>query len=83
MFNVITSIQDFHPNPLIGSKVIMGFLCTHLRSLNVHFGVAKATRLKMWRRGHLQWHNLPTRFHENPPIGSKLISGGHTDRLVI
>jgi hypothetical protein len=36
----------FHPNPLIGSKVIKGFPGTHLRSLNVcHFGMAKATRL--------------------------------------
>jgi hypothetical protein len=23
---------------------------------------------------------LPTKLHENPPIGSKVISGGHTDR---
>jgi hypothetical protein len=37
----------FHPNPPIGSKVIKGLLCTHLRSLNVHhFGIVEATRLK-------------------------------------
>jgi hypothetical protein len=72
----------FHPNPPIGSKDIKGFLCTHLRSLNVrHFGMAEATRLKeMWLHGHLQWHHLPTKFHENPPIDSKVISGEHTDR---
>jgi hypothetical protein len=38
--------------------------------------MAKGTRLKMWHRGYLQWHYLPTKFHENPHIGSKVISGG-------
>jgi uncharacterized protein YneF (UPF0154 family) len=69
----------FHSNPPIGSKVIKRFLCTHIRILNVrHFGMAEVTRLEMWPRGHLQWHHLPTKFHENPPIGSKVISGKHT-----
>jgi hypothetical protein len=31
-------------------------------------------------RGHLEWQHLPTKFHENPPIGSNFISGGHTNR---
>jgi hypothetical protein len=70
-----------HPNPPIGSKVIKGFLCTHLKSLNVrHFGMAEGMRLKVWRRSHLQGHHLSTKFHENPPVGSKIISGGPTDR---
>jgi hypothetical protein len=34
----------------------------------------------MWRRGYLRWQYLPTKLNENPPIGSKVISGGHTDR---
>jgi hypothetical protein len=45
--------------------------------------MAEATRLKICCRGHLEWQHLPTKFHENPPVGSKVISGGHTDRLVI
>jgi hypothetical protein len=31
-------------------------------------------------RGHLEWHYLYNTFHENLPSGSKVISGGHTDR---
>jgi hypothetical protein len=74
----------FNPNPPVGSKVIKGFFCTHLRSLNVcHFRMDEASRLKIRYRDHLQRHDLPTEFYENPLIGSKIISGGHTDRLVI
>jgi hypothetical protein len=40
--------------------------------------MSEATRLKMWLRGHLQWHYLPTKFHENAPIGLKANSGIHT-----
>jgi hypothetical protein len=39
--------------------------------------MAKATRLKTWLGGHLQQHHLPTKFNENPPIGSKFITRGH------
>jgi hypothetical protein len=49
--------------------------------------MVEATRLKKWYGGYLQWHHLPTKFHENQPIGSKVIRGGthrhtnkHTDR---
>jgi hypothetical protein len=40
--------------------------------------MAEAMRLKKCRQGNLQWHHLTTKFHENPPVGSKVISGGHT-----
>jgi hypothetical protein len=41
--------------------------------------------LKIWDKkllhhGHLECQHLPTKFHEHPPIGSKVVSGGHTDR---
>jgi hypothetical protein len=37
--------------------------CIHLRSLNVrHFGMVAATALKLWHRGHLQWHDLLLNF---------------------
>jgi hypothetical protein len=45
--------------------------------------MAEAARLKMWLRGHIQWRHLDTKFNENPPIGSKVISRRHADRLVI
>jgi len=50
--------------------------CIHLRSLNVrHFRMVEATGLKIWHRGHLQWHDLTAKFHENLQICSKVISG--------
>jgi hypothetical protein len=60
--------------------------CIHLRSLNVrHFGMVKGTGLKVRRLGHLQWHDLPTGFNKNLPVGSEVIRGdtqtdGRTDR---
>jgi hypothetical protein len=34
--------------------------------------------LKIIASGFLEWHYLRTKFHENLPSGSKVISGGHT-----
>jgi hypothetical protein len=41
--------------------------------------------LKLLHQGPLEWHHLPTKYHEDLPSGSKVSSGGHrqTDRLVI
>jgi hypothetical protein len=40
----------------------------------------EAMGLKILHRDPLEWHYLCTRFHENLPISSKAISGGHRDR---
>jgi hypothetical protein len=34
-----------------------------------------ATELKLWRRGHLQWHELPTEFHEIYRLIQKFVEG--------
>jgi hypothetical protein len=55
--------------------------CIHLRSLKVrHFVMVEGTGLKVGCQGQLKWHDLPTEFHKNLPIDSKVIKGGHTDR---
>jgi hypothetical protein len=54
------------------SIVVWGKFCVHLRSLNFHhFGTIEATGLKLQRRDHLQWYDLPTELHENLLVGSK------------
>jgi hypothetical protein len=58
-----------YPNTLL-SKAEWWRYCIHLRNLNVrNFGVVGDTRLKIYSRGHLQWHHLSTKFHKNPLIG--------------
>jgi hypothetical protein len=42
------------------------------------FLMVEATVLKLWHRGHLQLHDLPTEFDTNLPIASK-VEGGQTD----
>jgi hypothetical protein len=54
-------------------KFIKGFLCTHLRSLNVrNFGMAEATRLKNMAS---RLPSMQAKFHENPPSLQKLLVG--------
>jgi hypothetical protein len=36
--------------------------------------------LKLLLLGPLEWNYIRTKFHENLPSGSKVISEGHTDR---
>jgi hypothetical protein len=54
----------------------------NIKSLNVyHFGMVEIQDSKVWHQGHLKWHDLPTEFHTNLPIGSKVIRGDtHTHR---
>jgi hypothetical protein len=61
----------FYLNPPIGSKVIKGFLCTHLRSLNVrHFGMAEAMGLRNMALRSPSMSPPFYQFHESPLIGS-------------
>jgi hypothetical protein len=41
--------------------------------------MVKTTGLKATRSGHLQRHHLLLKFHENQPIGCKVIGEGGTD----
>jgi hypothetical protein len=40
-------------------------------------------KITVLHRGPLEWHYLRTKCHESLPSGSKFISGGQTNRLVI
>jgi hypothetical protein len=77
-----SSFEDLSVYKISCSHVDWCKFCIHLRSLNVHhFGMVESKGLKSTEsRDHLQWHDLPTEFHKNLPIGSKVIRGGHTDR---
>jgi hypothetical protein len=60
------------------------FSKAHLTTLNLNnFKMIAAMGLKLLHRGPLEWHYIHTKFHENLPSGSEVISGGRTDRLVI
>jgi hypothetical protein len=80
-----SSSEDLSKQKISRSYVYWYKFCIHLRSLNVHhFGMVTAMTLKLWCQGHLQWHNLPTEFHKNLPIGSQVDGRDkHTDRMVI
>jgi PIN domain nuclease of toxin-antitoxin system len=56
----------------------------HVTTLNLNnFKIIEAMGLKLLHRDPLEWHYLRTKFHEILPSGSKVISGGPTDRLAI
>jgi hypothetical protein len=63
------------------------FSKAHLTSLDLNnFKMIKAMGLKLFNRGFREWLYLLSKFHENLPSGSKVISGRthrKTDRLVI
>jgi hypothetical protein len=78
----------FHPNPPIGSKFIKGFLCIHLKFKRPPLWNGWSYKIeKMWHRGHLQWHHLPTTFHKKTHPSVQMFLWGthrhHTHRLVI
>jgi hypothetical protein len=79
-----SSFEDLSVFEISWSHVDWYKFCIHLRSLNVrHFGMVESTGWKVLRRGHLQWHDVPTEFHKNLLIGSKVIKGGRgADRQI-
>jgi hypothetical protein len=46
-----------------------------------NFKMIEAMGLKIIAWGPVEWHYLPTKFHENLSKCSKVISKGHTDRF--
>jgi hypothetical protein len=72
----MVTMEHKHPNPQ--------FSKAQLTTLNINnFKIIKAMGLKILHRGTFEWHYIRTKFHENLPSGSKVIGGGHTNRLVI
>jgi hypothetical protein len=65
--------MEHNPNP--------HFSKAHLTILNLYnFKIIKAMGLKILHRGPLEWHCLHTKFHEDLPSDSNVISGEHTHR---
>jgi hypothetical protein len=64
-------MEHNNPNPLLSKA--------HLTKLNVsNLKMIEAMGLKLLHRGLLEYHYLPTKFHENLPSGSKVITGRQT-----
>jgi len=75
---IMVSMVTKHPSC---SHIDWCKFCIHLGNLNIsHFGMVEVTRLKsMTLRSH-SLASLLDEFHENLPIGSKVISGGDAAR---
>jgi hypothetical protein len=65
-----------NPNPQFSKAYLT------LWNLN-NFKMIEAMGLNLLPRGPVKWHYLRIKFHEILPRGSKVISGGQTDGLVI
>jgi hypothetical protein len=77
-----SSFEDLSVYKISLSHVDWCKFCICLRSFNVrNFGMVEGMGLKLRCQGHLQWHDLPTKFHKNLSIGSEVIRGDtQTDR---
>jgi hypothetical protein len=67
-----------NPNPLLSKA--------HLTTLNLNiFKVIEAVGLRFIASRSLEWHYMRTKFHENLPGGSEVVSrrDRQADRLVI
>jgi hypothetical protein len=79
-----SSFEDLSAYKFSWSHVDWCKFCIHLSSLNIHhFGNVKAVGLKLWCWDHLQWHDLPTKFHKNLLTGSKFVGGGRQESDLI
>jgi hypothetical protein len=92
MVAVVTLAKDCmwcnHNNPTIKQSQTIAMhgwkSCMQLSNLNLNnFKMLEDMGLKILHRGPLEWHYLRTKFLENLPSGSKVITGRHTNRLVI
>jgi hypothetical protein len=74
-------LKAIHRLKIYHGPMLTGETCIHLRSLNgCHFGMI-VRDCKVWRRGCLQWHGLPTKYNKDVIIVSIVIGGGGgTDR---
>jgi hypothetical protein len=82
LVKVVHSLRDLPAYKVPWYNVDRFMFCIHLKGLNIrHFGMVETTGLKICR-GHLQWHDLSAEFQEILLDGSKLFSGGHTNRLI-
>jgi hypothetical protein len=78
MVAIVTLDKD--PNnqtlPTIKQSQTIGCACLQLTTLSLnHFKMVEDMGLKLLQHGHLEWQHLYTKFHEHPPIGSKVIIG--------
>jgi hypothetical protein len=80
-----SSFEDLSVYKVSWSHVDWCKFCIHFRSLNVrHFVMVEGTILKRTASRLPSMAYLPTEFHKNLPICSKVIRGDtQTDRLVI
>jgi hypothetical protein len=51
--------------------------CPQVTNLNLnHCKMVEDMGLKLLHRGPLEWHHLPTKYHESLPSGSKVVNEG-------
>jgi hypothetical protein len=85
LLKVVHPLKVYHNTKFHGATLSGAiFVLPQNFELSCHFGMVADTSPKLWRRGHLQWHDLITEFHKNLPIRSEVQRGDkHTDRMVI
>jgi hypothetical protein len=64
-----------NPNPQFSKAYLTTMYLSNIK-------IIEAMSLKLLNWGPLEWHYINTKFHENLPSGSEVISGGPTDRQI-